>query len=767
MVRKQKTKKLLALVTATALAISVMAFAPLMTSAANTVDNNVYEITESAAIESDGNISGLTDIAPNFTMNVSGGGTILHDIQNIKVAGEIVLTDGAKINASTIFTEQPSANVTVTITLGENGWDGGNGFIGETISGVGTVEFGGRDNPFVNADITIESRSEIECLFSGGRSYGNFIIEEDANLTLSAGTISIATGKALTNNGTFNINGDIWDGGTITNTATGTIHVNSGGTLSTGTDCVINNSGTIISKATFSNGGTINNQGANSEIIIESGTFSSTATSVINNEGKIELNVNFTNNGEINNIGTAGELLIVDCDFTNAAGKTITNGGDILIDSSSMRSLSFMANHGTITNNGVLTVCGVFLNYPTGITTNNKAIVIADEAYFNNDGVLTNETANSTITIGVDSVLLNVGTLALNAGRLINNGLFQGVGTTIGSSATAAVLENKGVFLTRGTTLMNGRIDNSGRIVVVQLDPSQALTVVKGVINNNPGGELLVGWDNPWGTYEGAINLAAGTKIVHKGERITVLEDSSITGEGIIERWDRAEINDEFDGIEVKIVNMRTTASDEPEQTAPATGGSPIANIISGGGIGGGSGGSGGGRETEVITDKAQAVKAVSEMSRGTVTLSPSIGATAEALQALAVANSNVKVWIPHGNHGVAIKGADIKGGAALKDLNFAGGLTTVSEGLAARFPQASAITGMRFAESGDFGAVESVTLSVKLNIDPKLWGRKVAVYSVNADGSLTRLPASRIVSGNGMVSVTISNYNSLIFVVE
>ena len=200
-------------------------------------------------------------------------------------------------------------------------------------------------------------------------------------------------------------------------------------------------------------------------------------------------------------------------------------------------------------------------------------------------------------------------------------------------------------------------------------------------------------------------------------------------------------------------------------------GGSVVADMIAGGGIGGGGGGTnntesgGGGKEVKVIADSAEAKLAVGNATRGTVTLSPDMGATSDVLEALTTVGANVKVWIPHGTHGVAIKGSDL-GEGELKDLSFKGGAVAVPESIKSSFPEAKSITGMGFVESGDFGGVDQVMLSVKLDLDPKLWGSVITVYSVGEDGSLTKLEASRIVSGNGMVNVTITNYNSLIFVV-
>ncbi|MCL2054842.1 MAG: hypothetical protein FWG90_10485 [Oscillospiraceae bacterium] len=194
--------------------------------------------------------------------------------------------------------------------------------------------------------------------------------------------------------------------------------------------------------------------------------------------------------------------------------------------------------------------------------------------------------------------------------------------------------------------------------------------------------------------------------------------------------------------------------------------------MIAGGGIGGGGGGgtnnteSGGGKEAKVIADSAEAKLAVGNATRGTVTLSPDMGATSDVLEALTTVGANVKVWIPHGTHGVAIKGSDL-GEGELKDLSFKGGAVAVPERIKSNFPDAKSVTGMGFVESGDFGGVDQVMLSVRLDLDPKLWGSVIKVYSVEADGSLTLLPASRIVGGFGTVNVTISNYNSLIFVVE
>ncbi|MCL2053132.1 MAG: hypothetical protein FWG90_01645 [Oscillospiraceae bacterium] len=728
--KTKNLKKLLSIITAAALAISVMAFAPLMASA-NSSEGNVHTITSNATIAEGGlsfeNGGSLGAIGEDFTINVQGSDSAIVElmfIEKLIYSGEINLSGRGKVSSGTNFTfNQTRAGTdfeaTIELKSGTGYWNNGAKVEKITLSGTGTVEitggngYGGAD--LFSTDLVIESGN---ITFVTSKAFKSVLIEEGATLTWGegAGTLNIAQNEAITNNGTFIINSEFeTNNGLIINN--GEMINNANRTLS--------NSGGIENKGDFTNEGTINNY---SNITNTTGTF--------------------TNDGTITESGSSSRIILTDGAFINNDTINANPGAKIEL------------NGGIFTNavNGVITEASNSMSPPVDMSVNNDAQLV-------NRGEISTG-GNSSIEVNDDGMFTNHGTFnVLSLGRLVINDDGKLINSANGTISVAGSNSSQRGNLNSND---NATIENAGEI---NINGIMRLSGTSKLTNTGAGGEINV-LSNA--TLDGEIQIAENAKIVHKGKHIKVAEGGSITGDGIIERWDGAKIDDEYEGIEVDIVNMRTPANNEPEQTAPAAGGSPVANIISGGGIGGGSGGGGGesggsgggGRETEVITDKERAAKAVSETSRGTVTLSPSIGATADALQALAVANSNVKVWIPHGNHGVAIKGADINGGEALKDLNFAGGLTTVSEGLAARFPQASAVTGMRFVENGDFGAVEAVTLSVKLNIDPKLWGSTVAVYSVNPDGSLTRLAASRIVSGNGLVNVTISNYNSLVFVV-
>ncbi|MCL2055260.1 MAG: hypothetical protein FWG90_12630 [Oscillospiraceae bacterium] len=451
---------------------------------------------------------------------------------------------------------------------------------------------------------------------------------------------------------------------------------------------------------------------------------------------------------------------------------TIDLGANLVIEAN-YSTLNNVINNGTImTDTGSInTVTGTFVNNGTlDVKADSTVLVAASKTLVNNGTILTARDGNAGAYGTRYGILYvhNMGTLE-NNGKITNNGVIRGEGSTVtinnfGRITNNLGIEIKGVLNNAGT----GTITNNDYIAIGGTLSHQG-TIINGSQTNKTA-EIYAAKD-------GAFIFDNGTLENHAIVRIDIDGHLGIAPEsaGYITVYPGSKIVRDDDGdltnINLRALGFIVTRGSYDNETSGGDNRSTSSaadTLITGSaasGAGGGAGGNGSG-EIEIFTDEEAAVKAIKESTRGTITISPSLGATARISAALSEANATVRVWLPHGNHGVMLRSTDINSKSGLKDLNFAGGRVEVPESISSRFPNASSVTGMSFVQDGDFGSVEAVTLSVKLELEPKLWGSKVAVYSVNADGSLVRLPASRIVSGNGMVSVTISNYNSLVFVV-
>jgi len=762
---KGKTKRLLAMLTAAALALSVTLIAPLTASAVNTT----WEVTASMDVSENWDgltggpgfaaaIPGLTPAAggkieAGDTIIVTGNGVVLSYVERIDVPHTLTVENGATIQTlndgdvlEIVTTGAASAKFAIVatpkITLSGEG----------TVTITGSIDLAGIDFEVTGSStdvvLNVGTKTLEKLDVKGGKltlktdlTIEDLTVDSSATLvfddifppakienTTNNGTVALMTNaevnviNSFTNNGTLNIiSGSIY-GDTLTNAAKGTINISADKKLVVG---AYPNESNFFD--TLTNAGTINVA------------------------GNVYIGDNFTNEGTINvTAGTYGTIRF------DASGKTFKNNGTILIGGYNDTgagprgeitvSAGTFENNNRITNNGLLrtqAAAGTITNF--GTITNNGALT-DNQGTLNNAGTITNSSTGtiSFVNDGKLNIVVATGTggAADKVGRLTNLGKIE---------------------VTNGTLTVEGILTNgsqSNKTAEIEVAANGTVIFDGGTLNNHAIVTIVAG-----GTFDIA-SLSTGHIVVYPGSKIVTV--ATLGGdETIITRDDLIE-----GGF---IVTRGSYVTEEaPSENSGGGGGSARDQIISGGGIGGGSGGTNntesggeGGKEVKVIADSAEAKTAISNATRGTVTLSPALGVTSDVLEALSIASDNVKVWVPYGNHGVAIKGSNITDTEALKDLNFKGGAVEVPERIKSHFPEAKAVTGMGFVENGDFGGLESVTLSVKLNIDPKLWGSVIKVYSVNPDGSLVRLPASRIVSGNGMVSVTISNYNSLVFVVE
>ena len=243
-----------------------------------------------------------------------------------------------------------------------------------------------------------------------------------------SGVVQNVAGATFNNNGTMTTEGvaGIYnEGGTFNNNARASITNAAGCTYRNKNGGIFNNAGTIT------NSGTVN---------IESGTFNNTGT--------------LTNNGTLSNFG--GATLNSSGTLTNNTGKTFTNGGTFTNTGS-------LNNAGTLNNTGSLELAsGSTYNFTGGTINNNNNGTLILRRDFTLDG-----TTSGIVNLNTGSTLQNYAMLTNPAGHTqVNNGTFlnNSGGTFInnGTFTTSTTFINNGRFQGTGTT--NGDVINNGTI---------------------------------------------------------------------------------------------------------------------------------------------------------------------------------------------------------------------------------------------------------------------------------------------------------------
>ncbi len=306
-------------------------------------------------------------------------------------------------------------------------------------------------------------------------------ISVSAGRTLQAGTLSNAAGSTVLNNGTLTTATGTTNAGTLTNSATGTINggVTNGGTLATsGTlNGGLTNTGTttasgviaggVINSGSFSVAGPLNNSG---------GSVTNSAPGTIT----LGAGTTFTNIATFTNNATAANAVLVNAGATlsvttlqNLAG-TFTNLGTV--------TAPVLSNAGTLTNNGAVTSATSFTNTGTvGNTGTISAAALVNGGIMTSSGTLSGTTSfSNSATVnasgtfnsaaasnsGVFTVQGNLGgaTTAFTnqAGGLVNQagGNFTGIGTfnnagTFQSTNGAARTLGAGTFNNQATGVIN------------------------------------------------------------------------------------------------------------------------------------------------------------------------------------------------------------------------------------------------------------------------------------------------------------------------
>ena len=416
------------------------------------------------------NDSTITLDGATFSGNnaANGGGAIYNAIDSIANLNNVTVNAGTEGGAANDIFNAGKITTTGTNTFASNITNngtielGGENTISSAITGTGSVTNNGTlnvtesfsiENEFINNS---KIQGDGKLTVSDGTNNGSieqdeFTIESGAtynNGDTSTSPVTPGTIKTdrFTNNGTFNNNeGSSVTSGVLNNTDTisgdGSLVINNGGSNSGSIDqsSITVNGGTYTNTTTGSivadtitndNNSVITNNGT-----LETGTLTNTIDATINNNGTLTVTGSMTNNGTIINSGK----------FDSGTGSTMTNEGTFI---SSGANASMNATN--ITNNKIFGADnGAVLDLNT-INNDKGTIQITNGSTLN----LTAQTDNlggSIVSTGIDN------TLSANDVDIVNNlQVGDGNTTTSFTLANGNVVESAVINVTQNATLNIG-----------------------------------------------------------------------------------------------------------------------------------------------------------------------------------------------------------------------------------------------------------------------------------------------------------------------
>src|SRR5580692_11039274 len=495
----------------------------------------------SGAITSGENIlinltTAATDVDTNFTI---GTLTLSHVGDSATILNGVVLTVGGNISNAGTITLGSSGNVT-ELVLGANATLNGGGTVvmsnnasnyifgaaatdtltnQETISGAGHIGNGqltlvnsGTINSNGSAGMTINANGGITNTGTIEATAGSTLLllnmgpqDSDTGITNTGGTIS-ATGSTLgvqstaitggtmtlTGASLLQMNNSAIEGGTLTNSATGTIEI-------------LANFNTL--------GGTINNSAGGTfkidngaELTLLAGTYGQLGTVQENSTGNItELQVGTSAGGQ--NVTLSGGSVVMSNNANNyifgaAATDTLTNKETISGAGHIGNGQLTLVNSGTINSNGS---AGMTINANGGITntgtieaTAGSTLLLLNMGPQDSDTGITNTggtiSANGS-KLGVQSTTITGGTVTLTGASTLqmNNSAIEGGTLTNSATGTIEILAN---FNTLGGTINNSaggtfKIDNGAELTLLAGTYGQLGTVQENSTGNIT--ELQVG----------------------------------------------------------------------------------------------------------------------------------------------------------------------------------------------------------------------------------------------------------------------------------
>jgi fibronectin-binding autotransporter adhesin len=615
----------------------------------NSSSTNVCIVDGASTVSMNGSFSvgdlqlagGNTLAVGGNTLNVGGtsilnAGAVTIGNGNLTLGNNVTLSGGGTITTtSDVFINQASGGLTLTNvdnTIQGTGQYGQNGLSITNQSGGTINALGGTLT--MNGGGLITNAGLLGAVNTGTLEIDNTVNNAGGNITANAGTVSVnstinggtlnsISGGTLTSgtatlNGvtisagsTYNVGGQTFLEGTITNNGTitvpnntltvagGDVTLTGGGTVTMSSDAFFNQSSgglvlnnvnnTIEGTGQLGQNGMALNNGGTVNANVTSGTLSLNGGGAVTNTGLLEA----TNGGILsitNNVTNTGANITAD-GGTVSVNATITGGtlnqvgtGVLTSGSATLNGVTISAGstynvggqtflEGTITNNGTITVPNTTLTISggTGVTlTGGGTVIMSNDAFFNQaSGGLTLDNVNNTIegtgqlgqngmafineSGGTVNANINGGTLSLNGSGLVTNaGLLEAT-----NSGTLEITNN--VINTGGNITANG-----GTVLI-----TGGATITGGTLNQTGTGVLTSGTATLNGvtistgsTYNvGGQTFLEGTitnngTITNPNNTLTIAGgDVTLTGGGTVSMTSDAFFNQASSGLTLNNVN--------------------------------------------------------------------------------------------------------------------------------------------------------------------------------------------------------------------
>ena len=473
--------------------------------ALNITGNNV---TNTGAVSNSGTLT--------LTGSLSGAGVVTNNL-----GGTVVFSGGASANASLItnngtFNISGASTNTATITNNTANMSISAALLGGgTIANTATGTLELATNAANANDITNASSGNVN--ITGNNVTNTGAVSNSGTLTLTGslsgagvvtnnlgGTVVFSGGASanaspITNNGTFNVNG-----------------------ASTNTGIITNNTSIVLSNPLLG-GGTIANTATGT---LELATNTANANAITNASGGA-FNItgnNVTNTGAVSNSGTltlTGSLSGAGVVTNNLGGTVVFSGGA-------------SANASPITNDGTFNISGASSN--TATITNNSGLTISNTmagagAIANLSGATltfaTNATNYNTINSASGAVFSVTGNNAINYATITSNGAMNVSGslTNNGSLFINGASSNSGAIINNSTMKVDSILNGPGTITNTNGATLEfALNaVVSNLTNNNVGGIM-----NITGSGSGAINNAGTLNVINQLDATGDIDNSGL-----------------------------------------------------------------------------------------------------------------------------------------------------------------------------------------------------------------------------------------------
>ncbi len=443
------------------------------------------------------------------------------------------------------FATMPAFAANCTFTPAAGNWNlAGNWSCGVIPSGPTN------DNATINigSTVTIDTAQSIDALANAGLININaFLLELQGGATTNTGTINVGAGP-IPNNAALNIGG----GHNVNNT---------GGTINVSADSVVNQFGSTITGGTINTTGTGRLVAANSGANFLSGVTLNGTLDLASAIGIERILGGLTLNGRVD-IG-AGST------FAPQGNQTIGGNGAIVFADANAGN-RFNVEQGNL-------VLG------SGITVRGNTGRIGAQSFdggastLRNDGTISADVAGGTITLAINGLTTNNGTLsALNGGTLLlNSAVTGGAGSEIIAGAGSTVVQN-GVTLA-GDLTINGvgtfRASNSsgnifnGVSFTGTLDLASQLgveRVIGGLSLDNA--TISIGSGSTFAPEGNQTIGGTGTILFaddNAGNRFNVEQGNLVLGSGITVRGDTGRIGAQsFNGGASTLTNDGTISAD-------------------------------------------------------------------------------------------------------------------------------------------------------------------------------------------------------------